>query len=75
VRALAAAGLGVALAPRSAMEVDGPPVRVVTLAPPAPTRTVSLAYPAGRYRPTAVATFLAFVRERMGGAQGPPTAL
>jgi len=75
VRALAAAGLGVALVPRSAMEVDGPPVRVVTLAPPAPTRTVSLAYPAGRYRPAAVATFLAFVRERMGGAQGPPTAL
>jgi DNA-binding transcriptional LysR family regulator len=54
VRSLVAAGLGVALLPRSVVDGPGPPVAVVPLASPRITRTVALARPAGREQPPAV---------------------
>lgn len=69
VRALVAAGLGVALLPRSAAEVEGPPVQAVTLTQPALTRTVSLAWHGSRHQPAAVAAFLTVIREHFGQAE------
>jgi DNA-binding transcriptional LysR family regulator len=54
VRSLVAAGLGVALLPRSVVDGPGPPVALVPLASPKITRTVALARPAGREQPPAV---------------------
>jgi DNA-binding transcriptional LysR family regulator len=65
LRALAAEGLGVAVLPRSEATAAGPPVAAVALVEPALTRTVTLAWPAARYRTAAAAAFLAFARDRL----------
>ena len=51
LRAMAAAGLGVAILPRSEASAAGPPVAIVALTEPALQRTVALAWRASRYRP------------------------
>ncbi len=68
VRALAAAGLGVAILPRSEAAAGGAAVAVVDLAPPQLARTVALAWATDRYRPAAADAFLAFAREQLGAA-------
>lgn len=65
VRALAAAGLGVAILPRSEAVAAGPPVAVLAIDPPDLTRTVALAWSTGHYRPAATAAFLAFARDAL----------
>ncbi len=64
VRALAAAGLGVAVLPRSDALAEGPPVAVVPLDAPL-TRTVALACSSGRYRSAAATAFLSFLRHAL----------
>ena len=77
VRALVAAGLGVAVAPRSAAEVAGPAVAVVVLDAPLLTRTVSLVWREDRYLPAAAHAFLAAAREHFShdGAPAPPPTM
>lgn len=72
VRALAAAGLGVAVLPRSEAAAAGPPVAAIAIDPPRLTRTVALAWSTGHYRPTAVAAFLAFARDALRRPPAPP---
>ncbi len=64
VRALAAAGLGVAILPRSDALAEGPAVAILPLEPVL-ARTVALAWPAERYHSAAAAAFLAFAREAL----------
>lgn len=64
VRALAAAGLGVAILPRSDVVAAGPSVSLVALTPTL-TRTAALAWSAGRYRPAAATAFLAYARDAL----------
>lgn len=71
VRALASAGLGVAVLPRSVAEADGPPIAIVRLAPPRLTRTVGLAWRAQGYRSRAAASFLDYARHDPGLATAP----
>lgn len=66
VRALVAAGLGVAVVPRSAAEVAGPVVAVVALDAPLLTRTVSLVWREDRYLPAAARAFLEAARAYFG---------
>ena len=61
VRALAAAGLGLAVLPRSDALAAGPAVTLLALTP-ALTRTVALAWSAERYRPIAAEAFVALAR-------------
>ncbi|MFN8511391.1 MAG: LysR substrate-binding domain-containing protein [Chloroflexia bacterium] len=63
-RALAAAGLGIAILPRSEALADGPPLVAIELDPRL-TRTVALAWPAARRHPPATAAFLALAREAL----------
>jgi DNA-binding transcriptional LysR family regulator len=63
VRALAAAGLGIAVVPRSVTIGDGPRVAVLELNPPHLTRTVMLAWSKRGHRTPAAEAFLAFARE------------
>jgi DNA-binding transcriptional LysR family regulator len=70
VRALAGAGLGVAMLPRSFAEAEEG-ARIVRIAPPVPMRRVALAWP-DRPLPAGTA-FVGFVRATLArGAQGPP---
>lgn len=62
VRALASAGLGVAVLPRSVAVAEGSPIAVLALGPPRLTRTVALAWREGPPRSAAAAAFLAFAR-------------
>jgi LysR family transcriptional activator of glutamate synthase operon len=64
VRALAAAGLGVAILPRSEAMTGSPPLAAIELDPRL-TRTVALAWPAVRRHPPATAAFLALAREAL----------
>lgn len=64
VRALAAAGLGVAILPRSEALIGLPPLTAITLTPTL-TRTVALAWPTARRHPPATAAFLALAREAL----------
>jgi LysR family transcriptional regulator, transcription activator of glutamate synthase operon len=64
VRALAAAGLGVAILPRSEAQTGTPPLASLELDPRL-TRTVALAWPAARRHPPATAAFLALAREAL----------
>ena len=64
VRALAAAGLGVAILPRSEARIGHPSLAALTLTPTL-TRTVALAWPAARRHPPATAAFLALAREAL----------
>ena len=64
VRALAAAGLGVAILPRSEARSGHPPLAALALTPQL-TRTVALAWPATRRHPPATAAFLALAREAL----------
>ncbi len=70
VRALAAAGLGVAILPLSDAVAEGPAVAFAPLQP-ALTRTVALAWSAERYRPAAAAAFLSYARDAL---RRPPLA-
>lgn len=62
VRALASRGLGVSILPRSFVESEGPPVAVLSAAPPIERPTIFL-WRAARSLPPAAEAFLAFVRE------------
>ena len=62
VRALAAAGLGVAVLPRSEVTAAGPPIALVALTAPPLQRTVALAWSVERHQSAATAAFLAFAR-------------
>lgn len=64
VRALAAAGLGVAVLPRSEAQIGGVALAAIALTPRL-TRTVALAWPAARRHPPATAAFLALAREAL----------
>jgi DNA-binding transcriptional LysR family regulator len=63
-RALAAAGLGVAILPRSEALTGSPPLAAIELEPRL-ARTVALAWPAARRHPSATAAFLALAREAL----------
>jgi LysR family transcriptional activator of glutamate synthase operon len=54
VRAFVSAGLGVALVPRSALEVPSPPLKAVAITSPRMERVVTLARNAARYEPPPV---------------------
>ena len=54
VRAFVSAGLGVALVPRSALEVPSPPLKAVAIASPRMERVVTLARNTARYEPPPV---------------------
>jgi len=54
VRAFVSAGLGVALAPRSALDVPSPPLKAVPLASPKMERVITLARNTARYETPAV---------------------
>ena len=54
VRAFVSAGLGVALVPRCAVEVPGPPLKAISIASPRLERVITLATNTARYEPPAV---------------------
>ena len=54
VRAFVSAGLGIALVPRSALEVPSPPLKAVAIASPRMERVVTLARNTARYEPPPV---------------------
>jgi DNA-binding transcriptional LysR family regulator len=54
VRAFVSAGLGIALVPRSALEVPSPPLEAVAIASPRMERVVTLARNTARYEPPPV---------------------
>jgi DNA-binding transcriptional LysR family regulator len=64
VRALAAAGLGIAILPRSEAQIAPPSLTAITITPHL-TRTVALAWSAARRHPPATAAFLALAREAL----------
>jgi len=64
VRALAAAGLGVAILPRSEATLSVMPLVPLDLNPTL-TRTIALAREGDRYQPAAVAAFIALAREAL----------
>ena len=65
VRALVAAGLGVAILPRSVFRLPGAPVRGLRLVAPRLTRTVVLARNRDRHESPAGRTFTDFLREAL----------
>jgi len=69
VRALAAAGLGIAVVPRSVTRGGGPQVAVLELNPPPLTRTVVLAWYERGHRTPAAEAFLTFARENVERAK------
>lgn len=64
VRALAAAGLGIAILPRSEATLGPLPLVALELRPSL-TRTVALAHTTGRYQSAAVEAFIALAREAL----------
>src|SRR5262249_7370527 len=54
VRAFVSAGLGIALVPRSALEVPSPPLRAISLTSPRMERVITLARNTARYETPAV---------------------
>jgi molybdate transport repressor ModE-like protein len=58
VQAMVASGLGFALAPLLAVDVNDPKVRLVQLQDPAPPRVLVIVWHRDRYRPPAVAAFV-----------------
>jgi DNA-binding transcriptional LysR family regulator len=54
VRAFVSAGLGVALVPRSALDVPSPPLKAIPLASPRMERVITLARDTARYEAPAV---------------------
>lgn len=64
VRALASKGLGVAVLPRSAAELGGPPVALRPFRPEPVTWPVALVWRADRRQPPAAKAFLALALER-----------
>ena len=60
------AGLGYALVPLLAVDVDDPAVRVLALDPPSPPRVLCVAWSAERRPPASLEPFLACVRETCG---------
>ena len=65
IRALVSAGLGVAVLPKVALTLPGPPVRGVRLVAPRLTRIVALARNTTRYESPAARTFAEFLRARL----------
>jgi LysR family transcriptional regulator, transcription activator of glutamate synthase operon len=65
VRGLVAGGAGIALIPRSAAQMEGPGVAVLTLKPSLGTRTVSLVWSQDSERSAASHAFLEFAREHL----------
>jgi LysR family transcriptional regulator, transcription activator of glutamate synthase operon len=63
VRALVSVGLGVAILPRVALTLPGPPLRGIRLTAPGLTRIVALARNTIRYESPAARRFAAFLRE------------
>jgi DNA-binding transcriptional LysR family regulator len=63
VRGLVAGGVGIALIPRSAAEMEGPPVAILNVKPSLGTRTVSLVWSQDSERSAASHVFLEFARE------------
>lgn len=66
LRSLTAAGLGVAVVPRSMAECPGPPVAVADLVPSL-TRTVAIFRVEGRYLSPPAEAFQEFAKERLAG--------
>jgi DNA-binding transcriptional LysR family regulator len=73
IRALASAGLGVALLPVPSVEVPGPPVVPLTIERDL-RRTISLVRAARRYRSAAAVAFADLVRARLGDRPPPAAA-
>jgi len=65
VRALVAAGLGVAVLPRSALTLPGPRLRSLRLTAPALCRVVAVAHNTIRYRSPATLRFGTFLRDQL----------
>lgn len=63
VRALVSAGLGVAILPKVALTLPGPPLSSVRLTAPALSRVVALARNPARYESPAAQAFRGFLRE------------
>ncbi len=72
VRALVSAGLGIALVPRSALDVPSPPLRAIALGSPRLERVVTLARNTARYEAPAVKEIrkLLFDALRPGSSSG-----
>lgn len=68
MRALASAGLGVTLLPRSSAEAPGAPIQIVSIRHPAITRLVALAWDRARTQAPATAAFLDLARAWWRGA-------
>ena len=73
VRALVSAGLGVALVPRSALDVPSPPLRSITLASPRMERVVTLARNTARYEAPAVKEIRKLLSEALRSGAGTGT--
>jgi len=58
VQAMVAAGLGFALSPLLAVDVNDPKVRLVQLEEPVPPRVLVILWHRDRYRPPAMAAFV-----------------
>jgi len=73
VRALVSASLGVALVPRSALDVPSPPLRSITLASPRMERVVTLARNTARYEAPAVKEIRKLLSEALRSGAGTGT--
>jgi LysR family hydrogen peroxide-inducible transcriptional activator len=62
IRAFVAAGIGIAVVPRSAADVAGPPVRILELSSPALSRTVALVWHEAHHRSAAASAFAQMAR-------------
>jgi LysR family hydrogen peroxide-inducible transcriptional activator len=67
MRAFVAAGIGIAVVPRSAAEVAGPPVRLLELASPPLSRNVALVWHEAHYRSAAARAFAQMARLHFAG--------
>jgi LysR family transcriptional activator of glutamate synthase operon len=71
VRAFVSAGLGIALVPRSALEVPSPPLKAVAVATPRMERVITLARNTARYEPPEVKELRRLLSDAL--RSGPPS--
>ena len=72
VRAFVSAGLGIALMPRSALEVPSPPLKAVAIASPRMERVVTLARNTARYEPPPVKELRRLLSDALRSGATPP---
>ena len=72
VRAFVSAGLGIALVPRTALEVPSPPLKAVAIASPRMERVVTLARNTARYEPPPVKELRRLLSDALRSGATPP---